>query len=153
MKKIFIFAILSIMLCALGFSQVQSQSTVNDTTAIIAIAPGVPPFLGVFYYIRNDGTGTATNIEADIDLLDELTKLQITAREGTFNESTGLWTIPSIEPGQSARLAAYYYYPQSLLSYIGTDLDILTPDDNPMNNSQSILFTLDNQRVYTVYAD
>ncbi|HIK27318.1 MAG TPA: DUF11 domain-containing protein, partial [Oscillatoriaceae cyanobacterium M7585_C2015_266] len=65
-----------------------------------------PPGTNVTYTITltNSGPALATNIKIKEQLPPGLTFVSATAETGTYESSTGVWTVPSLAPGASTRL-------------------------------------------------
>ncbi len=59
--------------------------------------------------IKNPGSITATNIRVQLNTNTQLRLQSASVDKGTFDEQLQLWNIPSLAPGQSAKVQVTYY--------------------------------------------
>jgi uncharacterized repeat protein (TIGR01451 family) len=87
--------------------------------------------------VTNDGPNTATNVEVTDQIPAGLTFVSATPSQGSYNQITGVWTVGTLNSGDSATLII-----QAIVSSLGTITntaevtasDQLDPDSTPNNN-------------------
>lgn len=98
------------------------------------------PFTAVVT-VQNDGTATATGLEVTVVIPAGLTVGTPTASVGTYNSTTGKWTIPSVAPGSTNNATLTFANTQSTtegVKFISANLTAETQidkDSSPTTNN------------------
>jgi uncharacterized repeat protein (TIGR01451 family) len=125
-------------------STVATSTTSADLGVSITLdnrTPTLGATINYTFQITNNGTGTPSNISNQIVLPAGFSITGVNASSGTYNQSTGIWTIGSIPVGQTYTLVISgkpitegVYYATSLI--INSNLQ----DNNTSNNSSTICY-------------